>query len=200
MLSMAELKNRLRKNFRDEHKIQWSDALLDEILYEAQREYALYSGGLVGRYDVVSSGSPVLSLPEDFFQAIKITSPDGKDIPIISYRRLAEKYGDFRKDKGSEAKFCCFNFDSFGKFRMYPVLPEGTVAGTLFYKRLPHSGEWTAVNTNAIEHYAMFMMYQFTGKAMAQNSFAAFMDAIYKEQKQSLAFGGKQIVRKGVYY
>jgi hypothetical protein len=199
-ISMADLKNRLRKNFRDDYKIQWSEALLDEILYEAQREYALYSGGLVGRHDAVSSGSPVLSLPEDFFQIISATDPEGNNIPVVSYRKLAENYGDFRKDKGNKVKAFCFNFDSFGKFRIYPQLPEGTFAGTIYYKRLPREGEWAAVNAAAVEQYALFLMYQFTGKSMAQNCFAAFMDAIYKEQKQQLDAGSKNIVRTGVYF
>lgn len=199
-ISMADLKNRLRKNFRDDYKIQWSEALLDEILYEAQREYALYSGGLVGRYDAVSSGSPVLSLPEDFFQIISATDPDGNNIPVVSYRKLAENHGDFRKDKGNKIKAFCFNFDSFGKFRIYPQLPEGTFAGTIYYKRLPKDGEWAVVNAAAVEQYALFLMYQFTGKSMAKNCFAAFMDAIYKEQKQQLDAGSKNIVRTGVYF
>lgn len=192
------MKKRLRKTFRDDYGIQWSDALLDEILYEAQREYTLYSGGLVGRFDIVSTDSPVLSLPEDFFQAIEVLSVDGKDLPIISYRKLAEEHGDFREDKGELVKYCCFNFDSFGKFRIYPQVPAGTKVGTLYYKRFPVDGEWVCNNSVAIEQYALFMMYQFTGKKMAQNCYTAFLDAIYSEEK--LGFGSKKVVRKGVYY
>jgi hypothetical protein len=197
---MNELKNRLRKTFRDEHKIQWSDALLDEILYEAQREYALYSGGLVGRYDIVASGSPVISLPEDFFQVIQVISPDGKDIPAVSYRKLAEDHGDFRKDTGRRAEAFCFNFDNFGQCRIYPILPEGTFAGTIIYKRIPGTGEWSVKNSAAIEQYALFQMYQFTGKAMAQNCFTAFMNEIYREQKKKLEAGSKNIARSRIYY
>lgn len=199
-ISMTELKERLRKAFRDEHKIQWSDALLEEILFEAQREYALYSGGSTGKFDVFSGDSPVLSMPEDFFQATQIISPEGKALPIVSYRELAEEYGDFRKDKGSFAKAFCFNFDTFGKFRIYPQLPPDTFAGTVIYKRLPVVWDPDMKNSTAVEHYAMFLMYQFTGKALAQNAFAAFMDAIYKEQKQKLSSGSKQIARKGVFF
>lgn len=199
-VSIADLKKRLRKNFRDDYKIQWSDDLLDEILHEAQREYALYSGGLTGTHKVVTVNSPVQTLPEDFFQIISVTGPDGRDIPVVSYRGLAENHGDFRKDKGNKAKAFCFNFDSFGKFRIYPQLPEGTFAGTICYKRLPKEGEWLSLNAVAIEQYCLFLMYQFTGKPMAQNCFSAFMDAIYKEQKQKLAFGGKTIPRTGVYF
>lgn len=194
------MKKRLRKTFRDDYGIQWSDALLDEILYESQREYALYSGGLVGQFDIVSTGSPVLSLPEDFFQAIEVISIDGKDIPIVSFRKLAEDYGDFREDKGEEAKYCYFNFDSFGKFRIYPQVPSGTKVGTLYYKRLPRVAEWVCRNSVAIEQYALFLMYQFTGKSMAQNCYSAFMDAIHREQDQMVGFGSKKVIRKGVYY
>lgn len=197
---MTDLKNKLRKTFRDEHKIQWSDALLDEILFEAQREYALYSGGLAARYDVEAASSAVMDLPDDFFEVTGVISPDGYDVPVVSYRKLAEKYGDFRKDKGDKPKAFCFNFDSFGKFRIYPQLPEGTFAGTIYYKRLPKENEWTSQNPGAIEQYALFMMYQFTGKKLAQNCFKAFLDEIYREKKSNLDSGSKNINRTGVYF
>jgi hypothetical protein len=43
-------------------------------------------------------------------------------------------------------------------------------------------------------------MYQFTGKAMAQNCFTAFMNEIYREQKKKLEAGSKNIARSGIYY
>jgi hypothetical protein len=200
MKSIAELKERLRKTFRDEYNIQWSDALLDEILYEAEREYAFYSGGLVDTCEIVSTGSAVCYLPDDFFQVVKITGTDGRDIPAVSYRKLIEDHGDFRNDKGNSPLAVCFNFDNFGQFRVYPVLPPGTKIGTITYKRIPREGENISLNSEAVEQYALFMMYSLTGKAMAQNCYAAFMDAIHKEQKQKLSSGSKNIARTGVYY
>lgn len=199
-VSTSDLKNKLRNNFRDEHKIQWSDELLDEILCEAQREYALYSGSFVGRVDVVTADSPVLTLPEDFFQVVQVISPKGENIPLASYRYLAERYGDFRSHKGKEAKFFCFNFDTFGKYRIYPQLPAGTFAGTIIYKRLPSNDEWMAVNSNAIEQYALFQMYQFTNNKLAKNCFDAFIDEINREQHGKLNPGSKKISRTGVYF
>ena len=199
IIGMDEMKSRLRKLFRDEHKIQWSDALLDDILLEAQREYALYSGKLTGEYDVFTVDSPVQTLPEDFVEVISVQDADGKDIPVVSYRKLAEDHGDFREHRGDKAKSFCFNFDSFGKFRVYPVLPPGTFAGKITYKRLPRENEWGG-NSNAIEQHAMFQMYQFTGKSMAQNCFYAFLDLINQEQPRQVAIGNKNIVRTGNYF
>lgn len=200
MLSMEELKNRLRKTFRDDYGIQWSDALLDEILYESQREYALYSGGLVGRHKLVSTGSPILSLPEDFFQALHVNTPFGNVIPIVSYRTLSERHGDFRKKRGDKVESICFNITSFGECRIYPQVPEGTIIGTLHYKRLPKTTEWVAESSAAIESYAKFLMYQFLGKKQSRIYYSTFMELIRQEQHRSLGFGGKQIIRTGVYY
>ena len=199
-ISMIDMKERLRINFRDQYGIQWSDALLDEILIEAQREYALYSGGLLGRYDVISTDSPVQNLPEDFFQVIAVISPEGKNIPVVSYRYLAENYGDFRNDRGNNVKAFCFNFESFGRFRIYPAVPAGIHIGTIIYKRLPHDGEYIDGNIDAIESHALYQMYQFTGKAMAKNYWKAFLDHIYSEQRKKLSSGNKKIIRTGVYY
>jgi hypothetical protein len=195
-----ELKERLRNTFHDQYAIQWSDSLLDEILIEAQREYALYSGELLGRYEVSVSASLVQTLPEDFFQVIAVISPEGRNIPVVSYRYLAEKYGDFRNIRGKEVKYLCFNFDSFGKFRTFPLVPEGTFIGSIIYKRLPHNEEWINGNWDAIEDHALYQMCQFTGKAMAKNYFTAFMDKIYRTRQKNLEAGNKKIVRTGVYF
>jgi hypothetical protein len=200
MISMNEMKKRLRKTFRDDHHIQWSDALLDEILFEAQREYAFYSGGLTGKFEVFAGDSPVLSMPDDFYQVIGAIAPDGQAMPIVSYRKLVEDHGDFRTQKGNVPESLCFNFDSFGNFRIYPQLPRGTFAGTVFYKRIPKENEWEYCNPDAVESYAKFMMYQFTGKSLAQNSFNDFLEAVYKEKKQKLSAGNKIVRRTGVYY
>lgn len=195
-----DLKKKLRKSFGDGYGVQWSDSLLDDILCEAQREYALFSGSLVGRYEIVTAKSPALPLPEDFFQAIQVIDPDGKDIPIVSYRSLAERYGDFRKRTGGEATAVCFNFDNFGSFRVYPQLPAGTVVGTIVYKRLPNASDWSGIDTTAILHYALFLMYQFTGKSVAKNHYAAFLDAVNFEQKNRLDSGSKTIIRTGTHF
>lgn len=200
MQSMQELKAKLRQNFRDDHGIQWSDALLDDILYEAQREYALYSGGLLGEHKVFTVNTPEQLLPDDFFEVVQVLDEDGRIIPVVSYRKLIEKYGDFRQHKGEKAKYFCFNFDSFGKFRIYPQLPAGTFAGTIVYKRIPARGEWAAENSTAIEHYAMFQMYQFTGKSLAQTSFKNFTEEILREKRHRIDAGNKNISRTGVYF
>lgn len=200
MMSITEMKKRLRERFRDDYGIQWSDTLLDEILSEAQREYALYSGLLVGKCDIVTIDSPVLSLPENFIQAIKLTTPSGEDIPFISYRTLIERYGDFRKIKGNRVEYCCLNFDGFGKLRLFPQVPNLTFVGTLYYKRLPLESETIITNVEAIEQYAMFLMYQFTGKKLANNCYSSFMEAIHREQRHKSVFGSKKVLRKGVYY
>lgn len=197
---MDELKKRLRKNFRDDQKLQWSDALLDEIIFEAQREYAIYSGGVTGKLDIITENTAVMILPEDFFQVIGAIAPDGWDIPIVSYRKLAERYGDFRNHKGNCVKALCFNFDGFGKMRIYPQVPEGCFAGTLYYKRLPVQGEELPFNAAAVEYYALFLMCQFAGKAQAQSYYSAFMESVYQEQKQKVAFGNKNAVRTGRFF
>lgn len=199
-IGMDELKDKLRKTFRDEHKIQWSDELLDGILFEAQREYALNSGDLSAEYKVLSGNSPVYELPEDFYQVIRVIGADGKDIPIVSYRKLAEDYGDFRNIKGDKAKYFCFNFDGFGKFRIFPVLPAGIFAGTIIYNCMPEYGTWIGKNGSALEQYALFLMYQFTGKAQAINAYNEFINIINREQRKKLSIGSKNITRTGVFY
>jgi hypothetical protein len=198
--TMTDLKNKLRRTFRDEYKIQWSDKLLDDILFEAQREYALFSENLVGEYRIVSTASPVINLPEDFFQIKRVVSADGRNIDIVSYRYLAEKYGDFRKAKGDRVKYACCNFDGFGKMRIFPQVPENIFVGTVIYNRCPQFGEWDGKNADAIEKYALFQMCQFTGKKQALNYYNEFIDIINRQKRNNLAFGNKNIERTGAFY
>lgn len=199
MVDLSDLKSKLRSRFRDEYGIQWSDDVLDSILREAQREYALYSGRVVGRFEVITDERSVYTLPDDFFQVISVTGNDGENIPVVSYRRLVEKYGDFRKIKGSKPEVFCFNFDGFGKFRIFPELPDGILAGTVLYKKIPDNDYSKLVNKEAIEQHAMFQMYQFTGKKLAQNYFQSFLNMVYREQHQGVT-GGKSTLRTGVYF
>jgi hypothetical protein len=199
MIDLSDLKRKLRNRFRDEYGIQWSDDVLDGILREAQREYALYSGRVTGKFEVLTDERTVYTLPDDFFQVISVTGKDGKVIPVISYRKLIEKYGDFRKIKGERPEYICFNFDGFGKFRIFPQLPAGTYVGNVLYKRIPENDFAGLVNKEAIEQHAMFQMYQFTGKKLAQNCFKSFLDMVYREHNQGVT-GGKNMLRTGVFF
>jgi hypothetical protein len=194
------LKARLRKNFGDDFGIQWSDTLLDRILFEAQREYAIYTGCLVGRYNFSVGPAPVQSLPDDFFRIIRAIDVDGCEIPIVSYRKLADDYGDFRNKTGSKIKALCFNFDGFGKFRIFPQLTSDSIGGTLIYSRLPDKSLLEVKNLFAVEQYCLFQMYQFVGKSQAKNCYLSFIDQVNKDRSDNLASGNKHIARTGVYF
>lgn len=198
--TVIDLKKRLRNTFGDTYKIQWSDALLDKIIIEAQREYALHTGGLVGRYKLSAGLSPVQNLPQDFFKIIRALDTNGKEIPIVSYRKLASDYGDFRKIIGDKVKSICCNFDGFGKIRIFPILPENTPIGELIYKRLPKDNILEVRNIFAIEQHALFQMFQFTGKSQAKNCYLAFIEQVNRDKSKNLSNGSKNIQRTGVYF
>ena len=201
MRDFTDLKKRLRKNFRDDHNIQWSDELLDDILFEAVREYALYSGKATSQTLLFATNSNgVCALPEDFYQVLAVYDKDGNNIPVVSYRNLVEKYGDFRQKKGDKAECLCFDFESHGKARIYPALNEGDIVGTVLYRVIPDGSQDIDINITALEHHAMFQMYQFTGNALAQNRFNMFLNAVYQEQRQNVASGNKSVLRSGVYF
>jgi hypothetical protein len=194
------LKERLRKAAGDSFGVQWSDALLDKIILESQREYVFFTGGLVGEAKLIAGKSPVQSLPDDFFKIIRAFTPDGKTIPITSYRKLADDYGNFLDIKGLKVESLCFNFSDFGKYRTFPAVPEGTVIGTLIYSRVPSEKHLEVKNLYAVEQYALFMMFQLTGKPQAENYYLSFLQQVNKEQSEGIGHGSKHIQRTGVYY
>ena len=198
--SIEDLKSRLCRVFRDDHRIQWSDALLDEIIFEAQREYALYSGCLQGTFDIVSSGGPVMACPEDFIKVVRVTGSDGKELPIVSYRELAARYGDFRKITGSKAKYIVFDFDGHKRFRIFPTLPQGAFAGTVHYERLPQNNVLEVKNIEAVEAYALYMMFLMTGKDLAAVWYKKFMELVLNDTSSFHKVGITDRLRSGRYY
>ena len=199
-VTVKMLKEKLRKNFRDDFSIQWSDALLDEIIFEAQREYALHSGCLQGECDCVVNINGLFLLPEDFFQAIRIMDTSGRVIPIESYRVLVDKYGDFRTIHGDKARAVCFDFDSLKFMRVFPILPNGAKIGKLFYKRLPHPGEFEVKNISAVEQHALYQMFLFTGKQQAHVAYHSFLEMVYRDQNKKISSNNNSIARTGSFY
>lgn len=199
-LEVKLLKEKLRKTFRDDFGIQWDDALLDDIISEAQREYALHSGCLLGECECVISHSGLCVLPQDFFQVIRIIDKNGNVIPIESYRVLAEKYDDFRNVHGDKPRAVCFDFDSLEYMRVFPALPNNTLVGKLFYKRLPQKGKFEIKNISAIEQHALYQMFLFAGKNQAQVAYQSFLKMVNRDQKLKISSNNKNITRTGIFY
>lgn len=197
---IEDLKMRLRRTFRDDYNIQWSDSLLDEIIDEAQREYALYSGTLHGTMQIVAGKSAVLDCPDDFIRVVRVFGTDGKDLPIVSYRELARRYGDFRKKTADNIKCLVFDFDGHKKFRIFPQLPEGRSVGIMHYERLPGNGVLEVENIDAVEAYALYMMFLMTGKDLAGVWYEKFITLVNKDISAFNIAGNSQAIRSGRFF
>lgn len=197
---IQDLKKRLRRTARDVYQIQWNDALLDEIINEAQREYALYSGCLTGRTELVSDGRESADLPADFIRVLKVFNPEKKEIPIKSFRQLAREYGDFRKISGVVARCAVFDFDGHKKYRIFPVLPAGMKIGTMYYERLPQTNILEVKNIEAVEAYALYMMFLMTGKDLANVWYDKFMKLVRKDNSAFYIPGIQHGYRTGRFY
>lgn len=199
--NIDDLKKRLRSVFRDDHKIQWSDSLMDEIIFEAQREYSLYSGELLGTADIVSQENSVINCPDDFIKIVRVVDKFGRDFPVVSYKRLASEYGDFRKVPGDERALCLvFDFDSHGRYRIFPKIKPGKYVGKMYYQRLPKENTSEIKNIDAVEAFALYMMFLFTGKDQAQAYYDRFMKLVNKDIASPYRAGNSFSVRSGRFY
>lgn len=197
---LTDMRKDLRLMFQDKYAVQWSDDLLDEIIYEAMREYAFYSRRLVDFCDVTSGPAAVIRCPEDFIAVEKVVGMDGREIPVVSYRRLATVYGDFRKITGDTVKCVCFDFDGHGVMRLFPQVPENILIGKLYYSRLPMTFDWSIKNMEAVKAYALYMMFSFTGKAQAQNYYEKFIDSVNREKTNTLLIGNHRTFHSGRFF
>lgn len=194
------LKNRLRLAFRDDYNIQWSDALLDEIIFESQREYCLYSGRLLGTVDIVSKERPILDCPDDFIKVVQAFDNTGKVLPIISFRRLAAIYGDFRTQTGNTAKFLVFDFDDHKKYRIFPHIPAGIKVGEMHYQRLPQDEKIEVSNFTAVEAHCLYMMFLMVGKDIAAVWYNKFLELVNKDNSMFCRPGISRSVKSGRCY
>ena len=194
----ASLRHELRQVMRDESGFQWSDAVLNGIINQAQREYSLYSGKLCGECKV--SFGDVHVVPDDFIEPLKFIDTKGRDIPFVSWRYLNEMYPDFRKVAGSTLEFVCFDFDGYGKFRIFPHVSSEGYAGNLYYRRLSHDNILENCNHHAVKSHCLYQMFFFAGKTTASNYWDEFISLVNKESRSDTVLKNIQKNRHGSFF
>lgn len=198
--NIEEMRSRLRKVFRDDNAIQWSDSLLDEIIHEAQREYIFYSRNLIGMVDIVSGKTPVIKCPDDFLSVVRITDDLSRNVEVVSFRRLAMLYGDFRKVTGNVVKAVCFDFDSDGFMRIFPQVPQSIYVGRMYYRRLPDEKKFEHLNFQAVEAYSLYLMFMLTGKQQASVWHSKFMKLVNEENSSATSQAYGRIYTSGRFF
>lgn len=199
-LSFTSIRDLVRKSIRDVFGLVWDDDALDRTINEAQREYAILSGSLVGVATVFSSGNGVFSLPDDYIAPVKFIGTDGFEVPFYSWRNVHDKYPDFRKVTGDQLQCIIPDFDGYGNMRMFPAIPAGTKAGTLYYQRLPEPDKLETKNKRAIELHSLFQAFLLDGNASASIYYNRFRSAVNGESSIQRGIKTKSEFRRGRFY
>ena len=194
------IRSRLRNAVRDSFDLQWPDAALDEIIDGAQRECAIFTGALIGEIEFTANGRGVYSAPDDFIEPVRFVAADGGDVPVLSWRALAHDYGDFRHRTGDRPAAVCFDFEGFGQFRVYPMLPAGAKLGTLYYRRLAEAGKLEMHDTDAIEEHALYQLFGAERKEQFSNHYDRFLSLVRREARSNLTTCNRRPVRGGLFY
>ena len=198
--SFASIRELVRKSIRDVFGLVWDDTALDNAINEAQREYAILSGSLVGIVNVFSSGNGVFPLPDDFIAPVKFIGKSGFEIPFYSWRNIHDKYPDFRKVTGTEIQCIIPDFDGYGNMRMFPLIPAGEKAGTLYYQRLPKKDKLETTNKRAIELYSLFQAFLLDGNASASIYYSRFRSEVNRESSVQRGIKVKSNYRFGRFF
>jgi len=194
--AFTSIRELVRKSIRDLLGLVWDDTALDYAINEAQREYAILSGSLVGSVPVHSSEDGVFSLPDDFLAPVKFIDTKGFEVPFYSWRNIHDKYPDFRKQTGDFLQAIITDFDGGGKLRLFPVLPVSlTPVGTLFYQRLPQKDKVETNNVRAIELYSLFQAFMIDGNPSASVYYNQFVQAVNQENLVQRGMKNKSIHR-----
>lgn len=198
--AFADLRGKLREEIRDDFSLQWTDTALDEIINEAQREWALFTGSLVGKIEVTANERGTFAAPVDFYEPLRMTTPDNRDVPIVSWRRLNADHWDFRKRVGDIPEAVCFDFDGYGIFRIFPRIPAGKKIGTIFYHRLPRADVWENGDADAVAAHALYQLFRAENKAQAENHYNDFLNCVTGIARSWQTLRNRKSMRHGAYY
>lgn len=198
--SFNDIREKVRESIRDTYGLLWDDDGLDELINEAQREYAYFSGLLTGVAAITVNAYNLHAAPIDFIEPIKYLDASGYELPILSWRYLHNIYPDFRTMTGTAPQGIIFNFDTYGSYRIFPLLPAGTDAGTIIYKKLPTDDVLETSNIEAIEQHCLYQMFMLTGKKATQNYFAGFSDAVNREARSMQTMRNRKTLRQRRYF
>ena len=198
--SYSGLRGVIRNAIRDTHGLLWDDAALDRLINEAQREYSLLSESLTGKVEIVSGSDPVNSLPDNFISPVKFIGTDNREKPFYSWRYLHDQYPDFRKITGTELRGVVTDFDGFGKIRLFPRLPVGRIAGTLYYQRTPVKNQIETDNTEAIRLYSLFYVFMHSGNRAAGDYYERFRAAVNAESTTRRSVTSRSPYRRGRFF
>lgn len=179
--AFSSIREKVRKAIRDSLGLLFADAEIDDMINEAQREYALCSGSLIGEMTVTTPERNVFSAPQDFFEPVKFIGADGLEKPFFSWKYLHDRYPDFRTVPGSELRGIVTDFDGFGRFRLFPALLSGSAAGTFFYHRLPAKDKIETANNEAIENHCLYQAFLLAGNGAAGIWYDRFNAAVNAE-------------------
>jgi len=160
----ASIRERVRTSFRDVDATMFSDDWLDCFIDDAQRVWAMLTESIVGKEEITQNVSGVLSLPGDCIRPIRLVGADGFELPAVPWKRLHGSYDDFRDITGNFAQAVVYDYDTFGKFRVFPKVPNGTELGVLEYVRRPQEGVLEVGNTDAVCYYVLWIATTFASR------------------------------------
>ena len=198
--SYRELREKIRRKIRDTYGLLWDEPALDRIINEAQREYSILSGSLIGESEVKATRTGVCRYPSDFIEVVRFIGTDGDEKGLFSWRYLDDLYPDFRAETGTEARGLVTDFDGYGKYRIFPKLPEGTTAGKVYYKRLAKANELETRNTEALEQHCYYQVFLLTGKGQASEYYRRFVKLVNEEGENYRGLRNSSPVRFGRYF
>lgn len=199
--SFKKLRSEIRTDFRDELGSMFSDEDLDTFLNTAQMEYCLRTGCLSASCEAVTPfGGGALRAPTDFLRPVHFDAPDGTELQEVSWRELGEQY-DFRRTVGDNPRFVCYDFDTWGLYRVYPcTLMDGVFVGTLHYKRTPKRGLVEIRDTDALRDYALYLCFMHAGKEQAASYLSQFEGEVNQWRSLRGSLYPRRQTRPGIFY
>ncbi len=175
----STLRASIARSFQDDDYDLFSEDDLDDLINEAQRDYAERTKALRSE-SVISSKENIeqYNFPADYLEFIRMEDDDGGKIIPKGWEWLEETYGEKYRDATGDPIYLYSDLDGDGQFRFYPR-PDPTIedAGTVFdahlFQRIncPVTGDVHGIHAHSGRTFVMDVTYihVFTGTPDARN-------------------------------
>ena len=198
VFDFESIRKEIRLENGDIDGIRWSDDELDIYINEAQREYAYKTLAFSKEIPfTLEAYTDLLPVPSDYIMAEKVVVKN-REMPVYDKGRAIDDYNvDFMR-RSDRVRAVSFSFDSWNLVRFIPT-PQESLAGVLFYKRLPVKDKLEVTNTDILMLYSLFQCYlRESDIEKASHYLGLFEKMLVKDERGSVKRGKNK--RRGVFF
>ena len=116
-----ELRERIKRDLKDENNAFWSDEEIGDYINEAQYVYCEDTSYLRQQFPIISKENrEVYNFPDDMIKLLRAENSEGDNLEFVDSKFLQKTYGDGFREVTGTAQYLYSDLDGEDQFRLYP--------------------------------------------------------------------------------